>query len=98
MIPENCNDSPPNEAKSPAGAASPPAMPLAMASIGQEVVLEAVVGGRGFLHRLAEMGLTPGARFLILAKGRPGPFIITVKGTRLVLGQGMVHRILVRPA
>ena len=33
----------------------------------------------------------------VLGKGRPGPFIITVKDTRLVLGQGMVHRIFVRP-
>ncbi len=73
------------------------AMPLAMASIGQEVALSYVNGGRSLLHRLAEMGLTPGVRFRVLGKGRPGPFIITVKDTRLVLGQGMVHRVFVRP-
>jgi len=70
-------------------------MPLMMAPEGQEVTLAEVRGGRAFLLRLAEMGLTPGARFRILKKGRPGPYIIDVKGCRLVLGRGMIHRILV---
>ncbi|MDY6913437.1 MAG: FeoA family protein [Planctomycetota bacterium] len=69
------------------------AMPLAMASVGQEVTFHSAHGGRGFQHRLAEMGLTPGISFRVLAKGSPGPFIITVKNTRLLLGHGMVHRI-----
>ncbi|MCK4601525.1 MAG: ferrous iron transport protein A [Phycisphaerae bacterium] len=72
-------------------------MPLAMASLGQEVELVTVNGGRGLLHRLAELGLRTGVRFRILTQGQPGPFIILLKDTRLVLGQGMVHRILVRP-
>ena len=79
------------------GPAPPPAMPLAMASIGQEVALSRVQGGRGLLHRLAEMGLTPGARLRVLSRGRPGPFIIMVKDSRFVLGQGMVHRMFVDP-
>ena len=72
-------------------------MPLALASIGQEVELAAVHGGRKLQHRLAEMGLSPGTRFKIINKGRPGPFIVTVKGTRLLLGRGMAERVLVRP-
>ena len=48
--------------------------------------------------RLAEMGIIPGARFRVMSKGRPGPFIIMLKQTRMVLGQGMVHRMFVRPA
>jgi len=72
-------------------------MPLAMAALSQEVVLTAVEGGRGLLHRLAEMGIRPGARFTVLSKGRPGPFIIDMRGSRLVLGQGMVRRMFVRP-
>ena len=70
-----------------------PAIPLAMALVGQEVTLHSAHGGRGFQHRLAEMGLTPGIKFRVLAKGSPGPFIISVKNTRLLLGRGMVHRI-----
>jgi len=74
-----------------------PLMPLAMADPGQEVILVGVEGGRRFQHRMAEMGLIPGVRFRVLAKGRSGPFIISVKDCRWVLGHGMVRRVLVRP-
>ncbi|MHC4981958.1 MAG: FeoA family protein [Planctomycetota bacterium] len=74
------------------------AVPLTLASVGQEVVLAGVCGGRGLQHRLAEMGLTPGVRFRVLTKASPGPFIVSVKGTRLMLGWGMVHRIYVSAA
>ncbi len=74
----------------------PPAMPLAAVAVGEEVQLAAITGRKKLQHRLAEMGLTPGARLTILNKGRPGPFIILVKETRLVLGRGMVHSVRVR--
>jgi len=73
-------------------------MPLALAGAGQEVTLARVCGGRQLQHRLAEIGLVPGQRFRVLTRGSPGPFIISVKDTRLVLGHGMVHRIFVHPA
>ena len=74
------------------------AMSLSQALIGQEVILAEVVGGRGFILRLAEIGLSLGARFVIINKGQPGPFIINLKGARLVLGHGMIHRIFIYPA
>ncbi len=85
----------PNEQTSPESPA--PAMPLSLAAEGNEVELVGVDGGAGMVHRLAEMGLMPGARFRVITKGRPGPFIIAVKGAKLVLGHGMIHRIRVRP-
>ena len=77
--------------------AAEPAMPLAAASPGDEVKLVSVEGGHRLLCRLAEMGIRPGVRLRVLSRGRPGPFIIMVGQVRLVLGQGMVHRILVKP-
>lgn len=74
----------------------PAATPLSEVSAGQEAMLTSVDGGHRLLHRLAEMGLRPGARFRVLSKGSPGPFIIMVMGTRMVLGQGMADRIFVR--
>lgn len=71
-------------------------IPLARARTAQVVALIRIDGGRAFQHRLAEMGLTPGIRFTILAKGRPGPMIVAVKDTRLVLGQGMMEKVFVR--
>jgi len=72
-------------------------IPLTQVQAGQEVTLARVDAGRGLCYRLAEMGLTPGAAFWVLQPGRPGPFIVAVRGARLVLGYGMVHRIHVRP-
>jgi Fe2+ transport system protein FeoA len=72
-----------------------PAMPLTMALVGQTVRFVSAEGA-GLAHRLAEMGLTPGEKIHILHRG-PGPFLVTVRGSRLMLGRGMVHRILVRP-
>ncbi len=74
-----------------------PAMPLPLATIGQQVELASIEGGSGLVHRMAEMGLTPGVRFTVVTKGQPGPMIISLKDTRLVIGKGMVHRILVYP-
>ena len=72
-------------------------MPLAMALVGQTVSFAGVRGGgRGLRHRLAEMGLVPGEKMEVLNRGR-GPFIVSVKGTRLLLGRGMADRVLVRP-
>ena len=75
-----------------------PPMPLAMATIGQDLVLAHLGGGKEMQHRLAEMGLTPGTRFRLLNRGQPGPFIILVKQTRLAIGRGMIHRVMVHPA
>ena len=77
--------------------ADDPAMPLAAALVGQTVTFVSARGGPGLIHRLAELGITPGAQLGVINRG-PGPFIVSVRGGRLVLGRGMVHRILVRPA
>ena len=73
-------------------------IPLESTSPGEQVVLAELSAGRRLKHRLAEMGLICGTQFMIIAKGTPGPFIIMIKDTRLVLGRGMIHRIFVRPA
>ena len=78
----------------PAG--SQPVMPLALARPGETVELVDVRGGLGLQRRLADIGLGPGSRFQVVTSGRPGPFVISVKGSRLVLGYGMVGRMLVR--
>lgn len=71
-------------------------MPLAMAVAGQELILVRVTGGRKIQHRLAEMGLGPGVHFTVHSRGQPGPFIISLKDSRLVLGRGIVQSVFVR--
>jgi Fe2+ transport system protein FeoA len=68
-------------------------MPLVMASEGSRVRLLSVRAGRQLESRLAAMGLTPGAELIVLNNGANGPFIVEVKGSRLILGRGMAHKI-----
>jgi Fe2+ transport system protein FeoA len=90
-----------------------PTMPLSHALVGQTLTYMGINGhehghehghhehgggrqGDILMHRLAELGLTPGMRLEVINRS-PGPFIVQVRGTRLVLGRGMVERIVVRP-
>ena len=74
-----------------------PSMSLVLAAPGQELELVRANGGRGLAFRLATMGLTPGARFRVESGGRTGPVLISLGGARLILGHGMVQRMIVRP-
>ncbi len=80
----------------PAGSATPPVQRLSDIAQGQEVLLVGLDGGREFVHRLAELGLTPGVRFRVIRRGGLGPFIISIKDTRLMLGRGMTRKVMVR--
>ncbi len=70
-------------------------MPLAMASPGEVVRIADVRGGRGLTRRLADMGLLPGTVIRVINSQMRGPVVVEVKGTRLALGHGMAHKILV---
>lgn len=71
-------------------------MPLNLVAPGKEVILVAIQGGRGLRARLTDMGLNEGMKFRVLHSHRPGPCIILVGNTRLVLGHGMAQKILVK--
>jgi Fe2+ transport system protein FeoA len=71
-------------------------MPLADTLVGQTVRFVGVDDPTVALtHRLAELGLTPGERLEVINRG-PGPFIVSVRGARLLLGRGMAGKVLVR--
>ena len=73
-------------------------MPLSMVAPGQEVELLAVHGGWGIRRRLAEMGLNPGVKIRVMQSNFwGGPIIVAVRDTRLALGRGMAHKIMVKP-
>lgn len=85
------------DSRPPAGASTPTVMPLMMATKGQQVTLVEIRGGAGITHRLAEMGLIPGARLRVISRGAPGPCIVGVKDSRLMIGRGMMDRVYVSP-
>lgn len=72
-------------------------VPLSLIDSGRKARLHAICAGRGLTARLASMGLVPGVEVEVISRSTRGPFVVSVKGTRLILGRGMVSRILVAP-
>lgn len=49
--------------------------------------------GRGVIHRLAELGLSPGTEVVVVRNQMAGPMMVTVRGTQLALGRGLAMKI-----
>jgi ferrous iron transport protein A len=71
-----------------------PTFPLALAGEGAHVRLFGATGGQRGAHRLAELGLTPGIALTVL-RDSGGTLLIALGDTRLALGAGIAHTILV---
>lgn len=70
-------------------------IPLSTIKSGRKVKLTGVQAGRGLNSRLAAMGLLPNVEITVVNNGHPGPFVISVKGSKIVLGRGMADKIMV---
>jgi ferrous iron transport protein A len=70
-----------------------PQIPLSTLAQGEVGVVRALTGGRGFVGRLAAMGLIPGTEVVMLQNFGRGPLIVLVRGTRLALGRGEATKI-----
>ncbi len=71
-------------------------MPLASAPSGKTVTVVGLRGGMHVRRRLADMGLTPGVAVKITSGDACGPVMIEVRGSKIALGRGMAHHVLVR--
>jgi ferrous iron transport protein A len=69
-----------------------------MVSPGEAVQVIDVRAGWGLQRRLADMGLTHGVIIRVMNSQRPGPLIIDLRGSRLILSYGMAQKILVKEA
>ncbi|MBW1973037.1 MAG: ferrous iron transport protein A [Deltaproteobacteria bacterium] len=69
--------------------------PLSMAPQGEKLKIVSLGGGRGLRARLSSMGLAVGSEIEVIRKGRPGPFIIRIKETRIAIGMGLAAKIMV---
>ncbi len=67
-------------------------MPLSIVQQGRKVKLVCVDQCEGLAGRLAALGLVPGVEFEIV-KSAPGPLILAVGETRLMIGRGMAEKI-----
>ncbi len=63
---------------------------------GQRVKLVDIDAGHGARHRLTELGLIPGVELGVI-QDEGGPLLLAVHDSRLALGRGMAHKIMVKP-
>lgn len=70
-------------------------MPLTIVQAGRRVRFVSVDAGHGLQGRLAAMGLVPGVEIEVLRNSMHGPFLVAVKGSRIMLGRGMAQKIVV---
>jgi ferrous iron transport protein A len=71
------------------------ARPLSKVQAGETVKLVGIEAGRGLNSRLASMGLVPNVKITVVNNSQPGPFVISVKNSKMMLGRGMAHKIMV---
>ena len=69
--------------------------PLSQVEEGQTVNIIRIDGGRGMRVRLTTLGLLPKTRVTVVHNGRSGPFVISVKNSKMALGRGVVDKIMV---
>lgn len=67
-------------------------MPLTMVSEGTTAVLRSIGGGHQMRGRLAALGLFPGTELEVIQNSGHGPFVVSVRGSRIVIGRGMASR------
>jgi Fe2+ transport system protein FeoA len=70
-------------------------MPLSMVSSDEIVKIVSIRAGWGLQRRLADMGLTPGVEVRVMNKEGRGPVVLDIRGSRLALGHGIAHKIMV---
>lgn len=70
-------------------------IPLALVREGERVKVSKVLGGRGLVRRMTDLGLRPGTEIEIVSASRTGPFVIRLGGQRLGVGFGMTKKIFV---
>jgi ferrous iron transport protein A len=69
--------------------------PLSTVRSGEKARLVRINAGRGLNSRLASMGLVPNVEITVVGGGHPGPFVISVKNCKMMLGRGIARKIMV---
>ena len=72
-------------------------MSLSMIQTGEKVEVIGIRGGFSVQQRLESMGFVPGSAIQMVSNQVDGPAIIKVKESRVALGRGLMHHIMVKP-
>lgn len=70
--------------------------PLSIHRSGDTVYVSEIYGGKGARKKLFDLGIIPGVQIEVVQGTRGFPYILRVGGTRVMLGWGMVQKILVQ--
>jgi len=68
-------------------------MPLTNIKEGVKAKLQSIKGGRQLRTRLAALGLLPGTEIEVIQNSGKGPFVVSVRGSRIVIGRGMASQV-----
>jgi len=68
---------------------------LSAVGAGETVKLVSVNAGQALNSRLASMGLVANVEITVVNSGHPGPFVISVKDSKMMLGKGIAHKVMV---
>jgi len=63
--------------------------------MGGHGVVHLLRGGEEFTHRMVALGITLGAEVTVVQNYGHGPILVTVRDTRVALGQGEALKVLV---
>jgi Fe2+ transport system protein FeoA len=72
-----------------------PKRTLSTVPAGKTVRITGINTGRGASNRLISMGLLPRTNVTVINHDRTGPVIVSIKGSRIMIGRGMAHKITV---
>ncbi len=70
-------------------------VPLSMLSRGEPARVAYIDGGHLVRKRLADIGIIPGKMVEVAHGWGGGPRVVIVDGAKIVLGRGMLHKVIV---
>jgi ferrous iron transport protein A len=73
-----------------------PSLTLAGAIQGRKYKIDKISGGHGLNSRLLSVGFLPGEVISVINQSGWGPLTVLVKGSKIALGRGIAHKILIQ--
>ncbi|MEM2726876.1 MAG: FeoA family protein [Archaeoglobaceae archaeon] len=61
-----------------------------------KVRVKEIAGGKGFVRRLADMGLCPGQVVEVMSNGPP--IVVRIRDTKIAIGKGIARKVIVENA
>ncbi|MCG8573143.1 MAG: ferrous iron transport protein A [Spirochaetes bacterium] len=70
--------------------------PLLFAREGEKLLVTELKGGQQFKNKCIDQGIVPGQQIEVFQQTGDGPCLVIINGSRVMIGQNMLNRILVK--